>query len=254
MEELEFTDLTSEEAQSIVNDAKESITRSLAQELAKEIDPSGQDVTLVDDIVGVLMNDQEYLDSLENTLSDGEEGNEDGIGNGETLAERAEDIMQTIAQATGRLVPAAVSDIIEGAAEKMEKISDITKEHLDAEEGARKAAKYFRRGVKWLDYAETYKQYSSSDDPSTEAMKLYVEKVSHGLVVVVAGVGAGILLGPELLAAAAVVGVGVLFAPHAETLGNVIGGGLAAGAKGLGQALGFIGDFIGYGYGVKDRH
>ncbi len=234
MTDLIFTDISADDAENIVNDAKEDITRTLAKQMAKEIDPSGQDVTLVDDIVSVLMNDPTYLDALENTLSDGEEGNEGGVGSGETLSDRALDIMQTVAQATGRLVPAVVNDIIDSAAEQMEKISDITKEHLEAEEGARKIAKNFRRGVKWLDYAETYREYATADDPSTEAMKLFVEKTSLGLVTVVAGAGAAVLFGSELLVVGAVVGAGVLFAPHAETLGNVVGGGIAAGAKGLG--------------------
>ncbi len=244
--DFNLTDITDQQSQAIYEEAMRDITKTLATQIAAEMDPNGEDPDLVDEIVDGLMNDQEYLDALENTLADGEPGTEGGKGDGGTLLDKAQEVMEKVAQATGKAVPAIVDDIVKSAAGKLNEISDITKEVVNAEENVKNLAKNFRRGVKALDYAKTYKEYATADNPAREAVEQYVEKVTLGVVMGVVGLGAAVVLGPEILVASVVIGAGVLFGPHAETLGNVVGGAIATGAEMLGNLLGAVGNLVGW--------
>ena len=118
MSTIVIEDLNDQEAQDIINEQLETLTRQLAEKIARDIDPT--DPTLADRIEDELNSNPDYLDALKKKII---EGSETGIEDPANFGDLAEEILKSIQSATGSIVPEVVKVFID----KFNKnLSDVT--------------------------------------------------------------------------------------------------------------------------------
>jgi len=201
--DLLIDDLTDIEAQIHIDEALDKFTRDLAKKIAADLDPNGLEPLLEDQIFDELKSNQEYQTALLDRVDGGEATT--------TPDALINEVGESVAKASARLVPATVETIIENYNSKITDVGKATYEHYKAQGSAVSAAKNYARVIKTLSVVDRAIKYIDSDYDPTVGLEQYLDWAlavwaagavgglvagSHPLLRAITGIGAALGLSP----------------------------------------------------------
>ena len=163
-------DVSQTEADEQIQRVVDLYIRDIAEQLASEIDPTGSNPNLADDIETVLKNDPEFRDYVLSVL-DADPTNNDLDNNGvDDTVDLAQKAAEAAASVTGSSVGPAIQQIIQDQAAKTKLISD--KIELDT---TYVKATLASKVLKVNQAYDWYTQVKDSGGDPTEGLDIYIE-------------------------------------------------------------------------------